>query len=162
MASWKQRNMGVYCGNQWLCLLIWAVNLFFFARTKAVLRVMMQETTDALEKAHLYWKEESLEFVCSLEPETRLENWAHHQDGGTYNQGTGHLRKNRHNKNAGRGGAVGWQSMGSLPRTIKDGTRGVLVQDRHLARTRKQDPESRSKDQTYTPAGVTRGKGVPP
>ena len=31
-----------------------------------------------------------------------------------------------------------------------------------LARTRTQDPESRSLDQIYTPAGVTRGKGVPP
>ena len=78
--SWGKRGIGICFRDETdeekrLVLLIWADNLYFFAKPLSELQLMYKETTTALEEVQLYWKPESLEYITSIRPETALPEW---------------------------------------------------------------------------------------
>ena len=73
MVSWKTKGWGVTLGTVWLSILLWADNIYFFARTRTMLQNMVQDVTKASEANRLYWKPELLEYITSLSPEVILK-----------------------------------------------------------------------------------------
>lgn len=71
----KRYREGIQHESLWLSLLIWADNLYLFARTLPMLQLMCRETTTAIEKTRFYWKPESLEYITSVPPEVELPEW---------------------------------------------------------------------------------------
>ena len=61
---WRAQGAGIQVNNFLLTHIIWADNVFLFAKEYGMLRLMSVQLTDALALKGLYWKASSLAWMC--------------------------------------------------------------------------------------------------
>ena len=82
--EWEKEGVGVSCGQAGrLSHLVWADNIWLFARTREELERMQVQLTDRLEEKGLWWKDTSLKVMGTEGPKGdmvttgRQGNWTH-------------------------------------------------------------------------------------